>query len=286
MRYPNRVRKRWIALRSGLGRAGGILSEFAPFFVPRRRGLALALAVLLAETASSLAQPWPLALAIDYVIGDKEPPAALPGFLARQDVMLAGVALLVVLVFTATRTASAFRRYLLQRLGQETVFQLREALYAKVHALGLDYHGRRRTGDTITRVTSDVREVRTLLVDSVVEVASSLMVLVGMLAVMLWLDVGLTLLALLTVPFLFAAVVRYRAALIERMRVVRAREGAIASVAQEAITGIRAVKIFGREEEEMGRFREESEESLRASVDSALIAVSYTHLTLPTICSV
>lgn len=275
MRYPNRVRKRWIALRSGLGRAGGILSEFAPFFVPRRRGLALALAVLLAETASSLAQPWPLALAIDYVIGDKEPPAALPGFLARQDVMLAGVALLVVLVFTATRTASAFRRYLLQRLGQETVFQLREALYAKVHALGLDYHGRRRTGDTITRVTSDVREVRTLLVDSVVEVASSLMVLVGMLAVMLWLDVGLTLLALLTVPFLFAAVVRYRAALIERMRVVRAREGAIASVAQEAITGIRAVKIFGREEEEMGRFREESEESLRASVDSALIEAKF-----------
>ncbi|MCA3747897.1 MAG: ABC transporter ATP-binding protein, partial [Rubrobacter sp.] len=75
--------------------------------------------------------------------------------------------------------------------------------------------------------------------------------------------------------FRSAAVVRYRAALIERMRVVRAREGAIASVAQEAITGIRAVKIFGREEEEMGRFREESEESLRASVDSALIEAKF-----------
>ena len=275
MRYPNRVRKRWIALRSGLGHAGEVLSGFAPFFAPRRRGLALALAVLLAETASSLAQPWPLALAIDYVIGDKEPPAALPGSLAGEDAMLAGVALLVVLVFTATRAASAFRRYLLQRLGQETVFDLREALYAKVHELGLDYHGRRRTGDTITRVTSDVREVRTLLVDSVVEVASSLMVLAGMLAVMLWLDAGLTLLALLTVPFLFAAVVRYRSALIERMRVVRAREGAIASVAQEAITGIRAVKIFGREEEERGRFREESEASLRASVDAALIEARF-----------
>ncbi|BBL80071.1 protein-tyrosine-phosphatase [Rubrobacter xylanophilus] len=275
MRYPNRVRKRWIALRDGLERVGGILSEFTPFFASRKRGLGLALAVLLAETASSLAQPWPLALAIDYVIGDREPPVALPGFLAREDVMLFGVALLVVLVFTATRGASAFRRYLLQRLGQETVFDLREALYAKVHALGLDYHGRRRTGDTITRVTGDVREVRTLLVDSVVEVASSLMVLAGMLAVMLWLDARLTLFALLTVPFLFAAVVRYRAALIERMRVVRAREGAIASVAQEAITGIRAVKIFGREEEELGRFREESEESLRASVDSALIEAKF-----------
>src|SRR3712207_9579786 len=55
-----------------------------------------------------------------------------------------------------------YRRYLLQKLGQETVFDMREALYQKVHDLGLDYHGKKRTGDTITRVTSDVKEVRSL----------------------------------------------------------------------------------------------------------------------------
>src|SRR5205085_1890582 len=102
----------------------------------------------------------------------------------------------------------------------------------------------RRTGDTITCVASDVKEVRTLLVDSIVEVGSSFLVLLGMLVVMLWLSWQLTLLALVTIPFLFLAVRRYRQALIERMRVVRAREGAIASVIQESITGIRAVKIF------------------------------------------
>ena len=135
---------------------------------------------------------------------------------------------------------------------------MREALYAKVHALGLDYHGKKRTGDTITRVTSDVKEVRTMLVDSVVEVFSSVMILLGMLVVMLWLDWQLTLLALVTVPFLFLAVKRYRQALVQRMRIVRTREGAIASVMQEAIIGIRAVKLFAREEDEMGRFRKES----------------------------
>src|SRR5215204_6460815 len=136
---------------------------------------------------------------------------------------------------------------LLARLGQETVFDMRDALYRKVHDLGLDYHGARRTGDTITRVTSDVKEVRSLLVDSVVEVGSSFLILIGMLVVMLWMSPSLTALALVTVPFLFLAVRRYRQALIERMRVVRAKEGAIASVIQEAVTGIRAVKIFARE---------------------------------------
>ncbi len=255
------------------------LSHFVPFLRPRRRGLVLALVLLLAETGASLAQPWPLALVLDYVLTDRK---QLPGFwpraLSDEVVLLAGIAVLLVFVMTASRALSAFRRYLLQRLGQETVFDMREALYRKVHDLGLDYHGSRRTGDTITRVTSDVKEVRTLLVDSIVEVGSSVMILLGMLVVMLWMSPQLTALALLSVPFLFLAVKRYRSALIERMRVVRAKEGAIASVIQEAVTGIRAVKIFARERDELGRFRTESEQSLRASVDSSLIEAKFSVL--------
>jgi ATP-binding cassette subfamily B protein len=267
---------RWNELGAGLRRTRETLSYFTPFLKPRRKGLLLALAVLMLETATSLAQPWPLALAIDYVLTDnKRLPAFLPGFLADKALLLAGIAFLTVLIFTVTRSVASFRRYLLQRLGQETVFDMRDALYAKVHALGLDYHGKKRTGDTITRVTSDVKEVRSLLVDSVVEVLSSFMILLGMLVVMLWLNWQLTLLALVTVPFLFLAVSRYRRSLVERMRVVRTREGAIASVMQEAITGIRAVKLFAREDDEMERFRVESRESLRASVDSAVIEAKF-----------
>ncbi|HSK99023.1 MAG TPA: ABC transporter ATP-binding protein [Rubrobacteraceae bacterium] len=268
--------KKFIELRAGFGRTKEILSNFTPFLRPRRGGLLLALVLLLAETGMSLAQPWPLALALDYVLNDnKRLPAFWPGSLSGEALVLAGIAFLLIFISAASRGLSAFRRYLLQRLGQETVFDMREALYKKVHDLGLDYHGKKRTGDTITRVTGDVKEVRSLLVDSIVEVGSSFFILIGMLVVMMWMSPQLTLLALLSVPFLFLAVKRYRSALVERMRVVRAKEGAIASVIQEAVTGIRAVKIFGREDDEMERFRTESEESLRASVDSSLIEAKF-----------
>ena len=268
--------ERLIEARAGLRRTRETLSNFTPFLKTRRKGLLFALLVLLLETGTSLAQPWPLALTIDYVLTDnKPPPAFLPGFMEDKAILLAAIAFLIVLIFTLTRSIASFRRFLLQKLGQETVFDMREALYAKVHSLGLDYHGKKRTGDTITRVTSDVKEVRTLLVDSVVEVLSSFMILLGMLVVMLWLDWQLTLLALVTVPFLFLAVTRYRRALVERMRVVRTKEGIIASVMQEAITGIRAVKLFAREDDEMERFRTESRDSLRASVDSAVIEAKF-----------
>jgi ATP-binding cassette, subfamily B, bacterial len=268
--------KSWIELRARLWRTKETLSNFTPFLWSRRRGLVLALVLLLAETGTSLAQPWPLALALDYVLDDrKRLPDFWPETLRAEALLLAGIAFLLVSITTASRGLSSFRRYLLQKLGQETVFDMRETLYRKVHELGLDYHGKRRTGDTITRVTSDVKEVRSLIVDSIVEVGSSALILLGMLVVMMWMSWKLTLLALVSVPFLFLAVRLYRSALIERMRVVRTKEGAIASVMQEAVTGIRAVKIFGREEDEMERFRDESEESLRASVDSSLIEAKF-----------
>jgi ATP-binding cassette, subfamily B, bacterial len=271
--------KRLIELRARLGRTKETLSNFTPFLRPRRAGLLLALFLLLVETGMSLAQPWPLALTLDYVLSDRK---QLPGFwpesISGEALLLAAIAFLLVSITAASRGLSAFRRYLLQKLGQETVFDMREALYRKVHDLGLDYHGKKRTGDTITRVTGDVKEVRTLLVDSIVEIGSSVFILIGMLIVMVWMSPQLTLMALLTVPFLFLAVKRYRSALVERMRVVRAKEGAIASVIQEAVTGIRAVKIFGREDDELERFRTESEDSLRASVDSSLIEAKFSIL--------
>lgn len=275
MRYPIQVKKRFADLKDGLRRTRATLSYFVPFLRPRRKGLLVALFLLLLETATSLALPWPLALAIDHVLRGEPLPGFLPGLFGDISILLAGIAFLLVFLTAASRGLASLRRYMLNKLGQQTVFDMREALYKKVHALGLDYHGKKRTGDTITRVTSDVKEVRTLLVDSIVEVGSSFFILFGMLIVMLVLSWQLTLLALLTVPFLFLAVGRYRKSLIERMRVVRTREGAIASVMQEAITGIRAVKMFGREDEEMGRFRKESRESLDASVESSFIEAKF-----------
>jgi ABC-type multidrug transport system fused ATPase/permease subunit len=266
-------KKRFLRIIDNLRRTWAALSHFAPFLAPRKKGLLLALVLLLLETGASLAQPWPLALILDYVLGTQRPPGPL-----NEQVMLLGIVILLVFITTASRGVTAFRRYLLSKLGQETVFDMRDALYRKVHALGLDYHGKKRTGDTITRVTSDVKEVRSLLVDSVVEVGSSFLILIGMLVVMLMMSPSLTALALVTVPFLFLAVRLYRQALIERMRVVRTKEGIIASVIQEAVTGIRAVKIFAREDDEIDRFRKESHDSLTASVDSSLIEAKFSIL--------
>src|SRR3712207_7323438 len=65
---------------------------FRSFLKPRRFGLLLALGVLLLETVTSLAQPWPLALTIDYVLTDNKPlPKVVPDVLADKALLLAGI---------------------------------------------------------------------------------------------------------------------------------------------------------------------------------------------------
>ena len=118
-------------VRAGLRRTRETLSNFTPFLKPRRGGLVLALCVLLLETITSLGQPWPLALPIDYVLTDKRSlPPAMPDALDNDALLLAAVAFLIVFIYTITRSIASFRRYLLQKLGQQTVFAMREALYS------------------------------------------------------------------------------------------------------------------------------------------------------------
>src|ERR671920_759039 len=138
VRYPNRMfrnrfKKEYLKVWEGLRRFGTALSHFVPFLRPRKSGLFLALVLLLLETATSLAQPWPLALILDYVIG-AEPGTATPPLPVSGQVLLVGIVVLLVVISSASRTVTAFRRYLLSKLGQETVFDMRDALYRKVHS--------------------------------------------------------------------------------------------------------------------------------------------------------
>ncbi len=105
--------KRFIELRAAARRLGETLSNFTPFLKKRRKGLLLALLVLLAETGTSLAQPWPLALALDYVLNDRrELPGFWPDSLSGEALLLAGIAFLLVFITMASRGLTSYRRYL------------------------------------------------------------------------------------------------------------------------------------------------------------------------------
>ena len=157
-------------------------------------------------------------------------------------------------------------KYLTTSVGQWVMHDLRRTLYSHVQRLSLSYHDHKQTGDLISRVTSDIDAVQSFLASGLLSAMVDVLTLLGMIAVMFYLNWRFTLIALSVSPALFLIVYSYTRRIKKAAREVRKKEGEIVSVIQEVLTSIRVVKAFGREEYEQQRLEEESLESVELAL--------------------
>jgi ABC-type multidrug transport system fused ATPase/permease subunit len=241
--------------------------HLGPYILAQWGSLVCAGVGILVEAMMDLLKPWPLKWLVDGVLGMKL--GASPGWLLQSNPYLNAliVAGIVVAISVLDGMFSYMREYSLARAGQHMAFDLRTALYNHLHALGFGFYNSQRIGDLINRITRDIDNLQNFISDSLLTIASSLLVLLGMLGVMLWLDVPLTLIVVLLTPFMFALVLRYTTRIKQMASVQRTHEGEVSAVAQESLSSIRVVKAFGREDFELSRFLNFAIRSQEASLD-------------------
>ena len=128
--------------------------------------------------------------------------------------------------------------------------------------MSLAYHDQKRSGDLISRVTSDIDAIQSFINTALLGALINLITLVGMVGVMLYLNWRFTLIALSVAPILFLVVYTYTRRIKKASREVRKKEGEIVSVIEEVLSSIRVVKAFAREDYERRRLEEESLESV------------------------
>jgi ATP-binding cassette subfamily B protein len=238
---------------------------------PHRRALWLGLLAIAGESVADLAGPWPLKVVIDNVISHKGSHGWLFGVIRRtvgtdphQILKLACLAVLVIAAVDAVCTYS--EKYITTSVGQWVTHDLRRTLYAQIQRLSLAYHDQSRTGDLISRVTVDIDAIQTFIVSGLLSILVDIATLVGMIAVLFWIDRQLTFIALAVVPILFTIVYTYTRQVKKASRAVRKQEGKMISVVQEVLSSIRVVKAFSREEYEVQRLEGESLETVEASL--------------------
>src|SRR5438477_11161637 len=100
---------------------------------------------------------------------------------------------------------SYFQVVLLNTVGQYVMFDLRREIYDKLQHQEISYYDRNPVGRIMTRLTADVDALNELFTSGVTDLLGDLVMIVAIIAVMVWMDVRLTLITLLTVPMLFAA---------------------------------------------------------------------------------
>jgi ATP-binding cassette subfamily B protein len=234
--------------------------------------LSLAFIAVVGESLTDLLEPWPLKIVFDYVFGSKRMPgwlAGIVGWLGTGKLSILNFAVLAVLVIAIFGALSSyFEKYLTTSVGQWVMHDLRRVLYSHIQRLSLSYHDQKRTGDLISRVTSDIDAVQNLISNVLLGILVNILTLVGMVAVMFYLNWAFTLIALMVAPGLFLAVFYFTHRIKKASRAMRRKEGEVVSVLEEVLSSIRVVKAFAREDYEQKRFEQESRESVEAALQA------------------
>jgi len=242
-----------------------MLKKLLPYLKPYRWRVVWALSQVFLIAGFELLKPWPLQVVIDNVLGGKPfPIAALSS--SPPSLILLGACLAIVVVHFGGGALTLLHNYTTIRVGQNMVNDLRGALYAHLQRLSLAFHGRQRVGDLLYRVTADSFAVQTMIMNGALPILSAAVLLGGMLVVLFPLDANLTLLALTVIPILFALISGFNRKIVDVATEVRNTESRVYSLVQWAMSSIKVVQAFTKEEEEHRRFMGASGESLRATL--------------------
>ncbi|HYF66309.1 MAG TPA: ABC transporter ATP-binding protein [Herpetosiphonaceae bacterium] len=223
---------------------GRLLGHLRPY--PRQTSLAYG-ATLIAM-ALNIMIPQILKRAIDQGVASQS---------ARVLWASAGIILLIAVV----RGAFAFaQRYWGEWLSFRLGYDLRNALYDKLQKLPFSFHDRSQTGDLMSRATSDIGETERFVGVGLLELLGIVLLIIGVFAAMLAESARLTLIALLPLPVLIAATIRFGRVVEPMFTKIQEQMGKLSTVMQESLTGIRVVKAFAREPYELEKFDRDNDE--------------------------
>jgi ATP-binding cassette subfamily B protein len=227
--------------------------------------------VSLAAAPLALLAPVPVQIAVDHVVGKRElagPLAALlpDSWAASPQAILLAVVLLQIGLACLIQLQSIGVWLYSTWIGQRLVMEFRRRLFHRAQRLSLAHHDRRGSNDAVYRIVYDAPAIRHVVVDGFVPLGTSLLTLVAMVIVITMLSWQLALVALLVTPVLHGTTSYFSRSLRGAWHEVKRLESAAQAIVQQALSTLRVVKTFRREEHEEQRLVRVSEEELSSNV--------------------
>src|SRR5437879_7694019 len=184
---------------------------------------------------------------------------------SRMEILYGACAATLLLACITGLLTYSFTRAM-SNVAQHFVFAIRRDLFARMQRLSLRFHDRQRTGDLITRLTSDTQAIQEMIANGLTVFCVNSCLLTGMLVLMFWLSWQFALISLSVAPLLFL-VFRYKRHIKVASRQARVNTGLLASLAQETLASIRIVQGLAQEEQQDERFKARSESHHQAYLD-------------------
>lgn len=245
---------------AALGKAydSRLVKRLMQYLQPYKWRVVAAVGLSIVVAAFSLVQPLLVLYAIDHSIPERntfELGLLLAAFLVTIFVEY-GLQFLYILLVNST--------------GQLAMFDLRVDLFNHLQRLALSFFDRTPVGRLMTRVTGDIETLNELFSDGVTHIFGSIFLLLGILIILVYLSLPLTLVALSVVPLMLIASRYFRVWSRDGFRAVRTRIAKLNSFLQENITGLQTVQAFVREDRNLEKFKVLNREHYDANIQTIL----------------
>ena len=246
-----------------------------------RSGWLLIAVVTVLSSVFSLAQPWPMKILVDQVLGKAPMPPALHAALAflpgsgTTEGLAAWVAAAGLVVFGINSWVDVLLTRSWVRVGQGMVYDLAGDLFSRVQRRSQTFHQQNPVGDLMVRVTSDSWCVHAV-VDSLLFAPGQVLLSAGiMLVLMVQMHPGLTLVSVAVAPLLLISSIAGGRRIRATAEAKRAIQGAMQSHLQQSLSGISVVQAFTREDREQRRFDRLIADSIRAQLRNTLVGGTF-----------
>ena len=219
-----------------------LMRRLIAYLRPYKLHVALATAAIIGHSALELVPPYLVKLVIDRYIPARD---------------IGGLSLIAVLYLATLLGSFALdyaQTWLLQLTGQRIMFDMRMQIYEHLQRLDLKFYDRNPVGRLMTRVTTDVDVLNDLFTSGVVSIFGDLFTLVGIMAMMVWIDWRLAIVAFSVLPLIWLVTQWFRRNVRESYRTVRIWIARINAYLQERITGMATVQLFRREARDFEEF--------------------------------
>jgi ATP-binding cassette, subfamily B, multidrug efflux pump len=213
------------------------------YLADQRSLLILVLLMVVASSALGLLGPFLIGWGIDKYFATE----STDGFIW----LLAGLGV----VYALHSLSLWLQSYWMIGIAQKTVYTMRKQLFSHFHKLSIDFFNKRQHGELMSRVTNDIENVSATLNSSVIQIFSSVLTLVGTLAVMIWLSPLLTLVTMIIVPLMFMGMKWITSRTGRLYKEQQRRLGEMNGYIEETISGQKIIKSFSQEPKVIEEFR-------------------------------
>lgn len=218
----------------------GLMAFVKPYWTP----LLVSLILMAITSAASVAGPYLVKLAVDEGVDGQSLPA------------LRNIVLLYLTIATLQWSAIYGRVFIMSRVGQSIIFDIRSKLFHHLQHLSLSFFSHYSVGRIIVRVINDVSVLREFITWAMLAIARDLFVLVGIVITMFSMNPRLSLLTFSVIPLIILSTRLFRKRAREYYRETRKAISWVNSVLAENINGLRVVQAFSREDKNYTYFRD------------------------------